>query len=111
MKSKKYNISVGEPWDFESPNGKNIIEGQIIRTISPTCLIFKANHIITFKGYSGDIFVLTPRYSKEDFKEFQTAPYITINGGLLNSNYDEEMSEDEFREKSNFFVIGSIRSN
>ena len=29
MKEEKYFISVGEPWDFESPDGQNIIRGNI----------------------------------------------------------------------------------
>ncbi len=34
MENKSYYISVGEPWDFVGPDGKNIIKGEILKKIS-----------------------------------------------------------------------------
>ena len=31
MQAKKHFISVGEPWNFESPDGQNIINGTILK--------------------------------------------------------------------------------
>lgn len=111
MKTKKYYISVGEPWDFNSPDGQNIINGIIVKILSATCLIFKANYVLDFKGHFGDIFILYPRHSESDFDNLKNETnYITINGNLLIGDFNESMSEKELKEKSEFVLIGSIRT-
>lgn len=111
MKSKKYYISVGEPWDFNSPDGQNIINGVIIKILSSTCLIFKANYVLNFKGHLGDVFVLYPRHLESDFSDLESKKdYITINGNMLIANFEESMGEKELKEKSEFVLVGSIRN-
>ena len=38
MEQEEYCISVGEPWDFESQYGENIIRGHIISMKSDRCI-------------------------------------------------------------------------
>ena len=110
MNEKKYFISVGEPWDFNSPDGQNIINGVIIKILSASCLIFKANYVLDFNGHLGDLFILYPRHSENDFADLKNETnYVTINGNLLIGGFDENMSEKELKEKSDFVLIGSIR--
>lgn len=109
MKDKKYFLSVGEPWDFESPDGQNIINGLIIRIISATCLIFKSNYVFNLKGVSSNLFVLYPRYPESDFNNLKkSAAYITINGNILPEEYNENKDENYLKENSKFVIIGGI---
>jgi len=111
MQSKKYFLSVGEPWDFDSPDGQNIINGIIIKIVSANCIIFKANYILHFNGVSGNFFVLCPRHSENDFDDLKNGKdYVTINGNVLPEEYNENMSEDYLKENSKFVIIGSIRT-
>jgi len=111
MKSKKYFISVGEPWDFDSPDGQNIINGIILKILNAKCLVFKANYVLNFKGNSGDSFVLYPRHTEGDFNDLiNGANYVTINGNLLIGDFNENMNEEVLKEKSEFVLIGSIRT-
>ncbi len=43
MQPEKYFLSVGEPWNFESQDGQNIITGKILIVKSNECLVFKSN--------------------------------------------------------------------
>lgn len=111
MRDKKYFLSIGEPWDFDSPDGQNIINGVIIRILSATCLIFKANYILNFKGVSGNLFVLYPRHTKNDFNDLKNgADYVTVNGNILLEEYNENMDENYLKGNSKFVIIGSIRT-
>lgn len=111
MQQKKYFISVGEPWNFDSPDGQNIINGVVIKILSATCLIFKANYILNFKGISSNFFVLYPRHLVNNFDDLTNGTdYITINGNILPEEYDEKMDEIYLKERSKFVIIGSIRT-
>lgn len=111
MEQNKYFISVGEPWDFNSPDGENIINGIIIKILSATCLIFKANYLLDFGGVSGNIFVLYPRYAESNFIELKNGvEYVAINGNLLVEDFNENENEEILKEKSKFVLAGTIRT-
>jgi len=111
MGNKKYFLSIGEPWDFESPDGQNIINGVIVGILSATCLIFKANYILDFKGVSSNLFVLYPRHAENNFDDLKNgADYVTINGNILLEEYHKNMTEIYLKENSKFVIIGSIRT-
>lgn len=110
MSVKNYFISVGEPWDFESPDGKNVIKGTILKELSPTCIVFKTNHILNFEGFEGDILVLSPRHYESDFKDLNKGKEsVTINGGLLLQEYKDNLSEQDLRSNLKFVIIGSLQ--
>ncbi len=110
MLRKNIYLSIGEPWNFVSPDGQNIIKGKLIRAVSNECLVFKADHVINFSEGSGNILILSPRSAK-DFSKFLdwAEDYIPVNG-LLSINYVENMTEAELKDKSPFVIIGSINS-
>lgn len=111
MQQKKYFISVGEPWNFDSPDGQNIINGSIIKIVSATCLVFKADYNLVFGGISGSFFVLYPRHAESNFNDLiNGTDYITVNGYILLDNYTENMGEETLKEKSKFVILGSIRT-
>jgi hypothetical protein len=110
MNELKYEISVGEPWDFEGPDGPNIIKGKIIDIVSRHCAIFKADKLIEFEGYKNMIIVLFARYDNEDLTMLEKGERKVINGGLLLTNYDTNAhNEEELMQHSKFFIIGSIK--
>ena len=90
MSLTKYFISVNEPWDFESPDGQNIIKGSILKISSTTCLIFKANYSLNFNGCQGDTLILFPRNKENNFLHLtDNKEYVVINGFLLLKDYSE----------------------
>lgn len=61
MNKEKYTISVGEPWDFESQDGQNLIKGNILSKKSNECLVFNCNYDLEFEGIKGNILILRTR--------------------------------------------------
>ena len=103
-----YYLSIGDPWDFESPDGKNIINGEVIKFIDSNCIIFKANYTLQIDDTVGDVIILTPRYADENFDGLGKESYrVTVNGGLL-SEFDEDMGIEELKLKSKFFITGGL---
>lgn len=106
--NKEYIVIVSEPWDFVGPDGKNRIKGKIINTIPPECIVFRCNKKISSDGKEGDILILKTRYYKESIELLYTEEYLTINGGLLLTEYDENMTSEELEQNSLFAIIGSL---
>lgn len=110
MQENSYYISVGEPWDFVGPDGKNIIKGKILRKISAECLVFKSNHLLKHENSWSDILILSPRHYDNDFDGLDSgADFVTINGGILLIEYNDNLTKDELKHAAKFFVIGSVR--
>ncbi len=81
-----------------------------MKIISPTCLIFVANYVLNFSQYSGDTFILTPRYTNENFSEILgKGDYFPVNGQVLIDAYADDMVEAQLKGRSKFVIIGSIR--
>lgn len=103
-----YYLSIGEPWDFKSPDGENIIKGEIIKFIDSNCIIFKANYALQIDDTVGDVIILTTRYANENFDGLEKESHrVTVNGALL-SEFDEDMGIEELKLKSKFFIIGGL---
>ncbi|MCR8640340.1 hypothetical protein [Leptospira interrogans] len=110
MKEKSYYISVGEPWDFVGPDGKNLINGKVLKKISPTCLVFKTNYLLEYEGSKSNILILSPRHYDSNFDDLnKEGDLVTINGGILFNKYSDNLTENELKNTAKFFVIGSIR--
>jgi len=108
MQHKTYSISIGEPWDFTSPDGDNIINCLIIRVLSSKCLLFRANYTLDFDGVSGDILILSPRFNDGNFENIVTEE-IDVNGGLFLGDYEKKIEESKLKENSKFVLIGSLK--
>lgn len=108
MKHKNYFISVGEPWDFESQDGQNIIKGQILSVKSNQCLVFKSNYSLKFGEIKGDVLILIPRHKGNDFSDL-VSELVVINGSLLLSEFNIELSEKELQENAKFEIVGTIQ--
>lgn len=107
MKNRSYIITVSEPWDFNNSNNENIIRGNIINIVGDNCLLFKAIDVLNFDNIKGDILVLLVRSGDiNSFLDFGTT--ISINGGLLLSEYRENLSINFLKENSKFVLIGSL---
>ncbi|MBB2148013.1 hypothetical protein [Pedobacter gandavensis] len=104
---KTYTVIIAEPWDFESPDGKNIIRGIILSIINCSLLIFKANYKLNFDGVSGDILILSPRFKEGDF-ENGTNKEVHVNGGLFLDDYNDESEKSKLNENCKFVLIGTL---
>jgi hypothetical protein len=107
MEKEKYVISVGEPWNFESIDGQNIIKGIVLEILNDKCLIFKANNCLEFNQAVGNVLILSPRCKDENFNNLSNKS-VTINGGLLLIDYNKDLIENELKNNSKFVIIGSI---
>lgn len=108
MEQEEYYISVGEPWDFESQDGQNVIKGRIISFRSNDCIVFKSNYCLNFDDVRGDVLILTPRHREHDFSDLING-MVVINGGVLLEEYNENLDEEKLKESMKFKIIGSIR--
>ena len=108
MKEEKYFISVSEPWDFESPDGHNVIRGNIINIKSNKCIVFKSNYYLQFVDIKSNTLILFPRHEGYDFSNFENE-IIAFNGKALLIDYNEQLNEDELLQHTKFVIIGSIR--
>jgi hypothetical protein len=105
-RKKAHRISVGEPWDFDGPDGPNIINGLILKVVSATCIVFKCDSPLQFGTYTGEILVLSSRYEDYDFAKLDRL--VPVNGALLLIEYNDALSEAELEQNSKFVIIGSI---
>lgn len=104
---KTYTITIAEPWDFESPDGKNIIRGIILSIFNSNLLVFKANYLVNFEGVSGDVLILSPRLKNKNFENIATEE-IDVNGGLFFDYYKEKFEESNLKENCKFVLIGTL---
>lgn len=106
MKNEGFYISISEPWDFEALNGKNIIKGNLLNIKSSKCLIFKSICNLVFEKTKHEIFILTPRYNDSFYDLGKKA--ITVNVGILLTEYTNELTEFDLINNSIFKFIGNI---
>lgn len=65
-----YEISVGEPWDFEGPDGPNRVVVESVRVVSgpneanwqPSYLLLRVERPFTYRGETVCFLVACPRY-------------------------------------------------
>ena len=110
MEEEKYFLSVGDPWDFESPDGQNIIRGNILNIKSDKCIVFKSNHYLQFDDVKGNILILFPRYQGDNFLNFENE-IIAFNGNVMLIDYNEQLCEKELLKNTKFVIIGTIRKD
>ena len=103
----KYQITIGEPWDFKGPDGESIIIGEVIKEITPTCLIFRSDQPQRFGDQTGNYFLLSSRYRNEILSSDNSFSGI-VNGGLLFADF-EHKSKIELEASSKFVFIGNLR--
>lgn len=106
---KTYTITIAEPWDFESPDGKNIIRGIILSIVNSYLIIFKANYLLNFDGISGDILILSPRFKERGFESIATKE-VDVNGGLFLDDYSKGFEEKKLKKNCKFVLIGTLNS-
>lgn len=107
MQDNNYKITVSEPWDYKGCDTGNLIRGKIISEINSSCCIFQANETLCFDKLQGNILVLFARFEK-DIQFLNIKNGISINGGLLLSEYHVDKSIDYLKEHSKFVLIGEL---
>ena len=108
MEKYNYYLSVGEPWDFVGPDGKNIIKGEVIKKKDDKMWVFRSDHFIDFDYIHGNVFILIPRYSGDDFSNW-VDDLVIINGKVLGVAYNGNLSAGEIIDNCKPGIIGSIR--
>ncbi len=107
MENEKYIITVSEPWDFNNFDEGNIIRGEIVDFVEGNCLLFKSDNVLDFNGLNGCILVLFARF-RHISPLLKSDTIISVNGGLLLSEYHEGLSLDFLKKNSKFVLIGSL---
>ena len=107
MEENNYYISVGEPWDFKSQDGPNIIKGNILKALSNRCVLFRTNFYLDIENIKSNILVLSPRNREIDFNNLDQG-FVSINAGLLFPEFSIESNEKELKQNSKFIIIGSL---
>jgi len=103
-------LSVSEPWDFESEDGKNLVNGRVLKILSTECIIFRARHTLNFDKQTGNILVLTPRHVGYHFSnELESNASIPFNGSILLTAYSDDLTESDLLSNSEFVIVGSFQ--
>jgi hypothetical protein len=113
IKKGQSYITIGEPWNFTSPDGQNLIKGTITKVVNSSCLLFQSNHVLTFREGSGNFFVLFPRHAGYNFGNLgKDKNGVSTNGCLLFEGlWNNNMTPKELETNSKFVLIGSIHLN
>ena len=82
---RKFSLSVGEPWDFEGPDGQNKVElellgevdGPIAENWATSYLLLKVIRPFSFNGEAVECLVAAPRYEGESLRS------VFQNGGTV----------------------------
>lgn len=107
METVKYKIIVSEPWNYDGPDGQNLIVGEILKPLSSNCIVFLSNNLIEFGNQKGRILVLRSRY-KEGLLERSGKYRGTVNGGLLLPENFEGKDEKYLEEHCEFVLTGTL---
>jgi len=103
-----WTVSIGEPWDFSSPDGLNRMCGDIIKVIDSHCLVFETPYQLEFKGKRGCKFVM---FTRNDSFEFLGKKDVIVNVGLFGGSDVSGKSAEELEHESTFVMIGSIKAS
>jgi hypothetical protein len=109
LKGRTIEVSVGEPWDFETPAGPNRLEGEILSAkITPEgqTVILKVNPFRTETGQEASVLEARARYS-EDVGDLmrRLADGERVPATL---DYSAEVSQKSMPEGVETFLIGSV---
>lgn len=100
-------LSISEPWDFEAPQGGNVLEGRILKRLNSKMLIFEATKETCFKGLTSRYWLLSARYEKQTF---ESEPYQgTVNGAMLPTLPADDDNLTAIQKSSVFAIIGSLQ--
>lgn len=106
MTNNKFcTITIAEPWNFESPDGINVVKGEILAIMTSKILVFKADYLLDFSNLVGDVLILTPRHKNASFS---VGEEMDVSGGLLLIDYKPELNEEELKSNCRFVLIGTI---
>ncbi|MDQ6482527.1 hypothetical protein [Dyadobacter sp. LHD-138] len=103
----KYKIIVSDPWDFEDATGSNLIIGEIVKVLSPSLVIFKSDHLLSFGGQTGKILILKPRYEKQALT-IENNYEGTVGGAVFLLDDFENNDENFLEDNSKYVLIGSL---
>ncbi len=106
-----YKITIAEPWDFESPDGQNVIKGKIVKTIDAKSVVFETIYMLEFKGEKGNIFILSTRQMGCNFYHFKKDGYLSVNIGLFLGTNINDKTLEELESESLFVMIGGLEAN
>ena len=106
MNVKKYKITVSEPWDYDGPDGPNLINGVVIKELSPSCLIFKSDKELKFNENSGVILLLKSRYENKILSIKENYQGIVSAGLILSEDLNQTI--DSLEMQSKYVLIGQL---
>jgi hypothetical protein len=111
--SQEYFISIGEPWNFEGPDGRGKICGVILKEINEKVIIFESHKNQTFKEGQGNLFILIARYKDDAIRKVNNkGEHVysgTVGGRLLQLKNYRDKTREYLEEHSKYVFIGTIK--
>lgn len=109
LKGRAIEVTVGEPWDFESTAGPNRLEGEILSAkIAPEgqSVLLKVSPFRTETGQEASVLEASARY-QEDIGDLvrRLADGERVPATL---DYSAEVSKESMPEGVEAFLIGSV---
>ena len=106
-------ISIGEPWDFKGPDGRNKMKGKVIFEVNNRAVIFKSTKKQKFIEGKGNLFLCLARYVGDDLVCFNNKKEKfysgTFGAGLLKDDADyKNKTKEQLEKESKYVFIGSF---
>lgn len=98
---KKIVLSVGEPWDFESPDGTNLIEAEVV-AFDGMGLVAEADHevFVPDKRLRGTRLVMKTRYYGSRLSDLALAKNVMVGVAVVPSGKSDKAAK--------YALIGSV---
>jgi hypothetical protein len=101
-------FSIGEPWNFRSADGDNVIHGRLVEIRTDGSWLVESDGVLCVDGVSGREMLVRPRYTGESLLNPLDETGVNVNVALFAQA--DELATDAGRCASPHFVlVGSVR--
>lgn len=112
LAGRAVEVSVGEPWDFSSPDGANLLRGRIASVSAEGTASADQEVVLEVTPFEaeGGVIVSRLRASLRHVDETGIIEYLVTGGkAIANMSYREQIPEGSRDPRSSQFLIGSFR--
>ena len=104
----KVIISIGDPWNYVTPDGQNVIKGRIINTNNKDYVIVKMKYELDVDENKGMFLLAKLRYKNTSFSRISLLKGVNANFELMNNDEYRAFIENCYKHKLTA-LIGSIK--
>ena len=101
-------VSVGEPWNFRSSDGDNVIFGRLMKILPDSAWLVESSSTVSVDARRGHMMLIRPRYVGESLGTVNGDQGIAVNVALFDDD-TENVHEQASGKQPQFVIVGSVR--